>query len=41
MPSAPHERTAASAAEPIRYDLLVEDERAHASLYTDPRVFAD
>jgi phenylpropionate dioxygenase-like ring-hydroxylating dioxygenase large terminal subunit len=27
--------------EPIRYDALVQDERVHASLYTDPRVFAD
>lgn len=27
--------------EPIHYDALVQDERIHASLYTDPRVFAD
>ncbi len=27
--------------EPIGYDALVQGERVHASLYTDPRVFAD
>jgi len=27
--------------EPISYDALVQDERVHASLYTDPRIFAD
>ena len=26
---------------PISYDALVQDERVHASLYTDPRIFAD
>ena len=26
---------------PIRYDALVQDERVHASLYTDPLIFAD
>ena len=28
-------------AESIRYDALVQDDRVHASLYTDPRIFAD
>jgi benzoate/toluate 1,2-dioxygenase beta subunit len=27
------------AVDPIRYDALVQDERIHASLYTDPRIF--
>ena len=27
--------------EPISYDAPVQDERVHASLYTDPRIFAD
>jgi hypothetical protein len=26
---------------PIPYDTLVQDECIHASLYTDPRIFAD
>jgi phenylpropionate dioxygenase-like ring-hydroxylating dioxygenase large terminal subunit len=26
-------------AESIRYDALVQDDRVHASLYTDPRIF--
>ena len=26
---------------PLRYDELVQDERIHVSLYTDPRIFAD
>ena len=26
---------------PVRYDALVRDDRIHASLYTDPRIFAD
>jgi phenylpropionate dioxygenase-like ring-hydroxylating dioxygenase large terminal subunit len=30
-----------SADAPIRYEALVQDDRVHASLYTDPRVFAD
>src|SRR5438093_6496751 len=28
-------------AESIRYDALVQDDRIHASLYTDPQIFAD
>lgn len=27
--------------EPIRYEALVHDDRIHASLYTDPRIFAE
>src|SRR5512132_3268287 len=27
--------------EPVDYKTLVQDDRIHASLYTDPRVFAD
>ncbi len=30
-----------SAVAPICYDALVQDERIHASLYTDPRIFAE
>ena len=26
---------------PISYDALVRDDRIHASLYTDPQIFAD
>lgn len=26
---------------PIDYEALVQDDRIHASLYTDPRIFAD
>jgi phenylpropionate dioxygenase-like ring-hydroxylating dioxygenase large terminal subunit len=32
-----HQETVA----PIRYDALIEDGRIHASLYTDPRIFAE